>query len=301
MPRKTKDKVAPNILGRLYSANQPKPRYAQKTPRQKNARGPTPFVWTMPPTLTTKTLIRKLGIKTNAMYLPPIVATFAWVDHLYTQFDSQHKAVWKAAVKKHCMSAYDLWMKEAMTLIASGFPPPDTPSISGGWSAKKAIPGTTHGFPPCADPCPVKRVELKYWKNNPFSPHNEMYRVVIQTSPLPSGYEAHPTYLGIGFNCTGPSKYEYASHIIMQAKTFPMIVDCPASTPKIALAIAFTHTADGRYHETWMALDIKHPWIWTKPHQRPWDTWPSSYWWPPGNVPLYNFLYLAKIWRPLLD
>ncbi|MBA7543016.1 hypothetical protein ES705_35342 [subsurface metagenome] len=56
------------------------------------------------------------------------------------------RQLWRNALKKPGMSGYDLWMKEALTLCSQQKYLPDVPSISGGWSTSKVIPGTT--FPP---------------------------------------------------------------------------------------------------------------------------------------------------------
>lgn len=68
------------------------------------------------------------------------------------------RAPWKAAVKKPYLTGQALWMKEAMYLMARNQFAPDVPSISGGFTATKAAPGTrTRACPP---PPPVKEYLL---------------------------------------------------------------------------------------------------------------------------------------------
>jgi len=51
------------------------------------------------------------------------------------------KGPWNAAIKAPRKSGYDIWMREAVSLTARGHYLPDTPSPSGGYSARKATPG----------------------------------------------------------------------------------------------------------------------------------------------------------------
>jgi len=48
---------------------------------------------------------------------------------------------WRAAVKRRGLGAYGLWIKEAAACAKRGRYLPDAPSISGGFSADKAVPG----------------------------------------------------------------------------------------------------------------------------------------------------------------
>ncbi len=77
---------------------------------------------------------------------------FKFCDLAYQSFSDEEKAQWRDAIKKQGMSAYDLWMKECLTLVNSGENPPDEPSVSGGWSTASVAAGTTRPLPP-GNPC----------------------------------------------------------------------------------------------------------------------------------------------------
>jgi len=71
----------------------------------------------------------------------------AWklADWLWTQRRFEHFP-WYGDLTRAHMSGYDHWMKEAVTLATRGHYLPDSPSGSGGWSTRRAIPG--HRFAP---------------------------------------------------------------------------------------------------------------------------------------------------------
>ncbi|MBA7534182.1 hypothetical protein ES705_26428 [subsurface metagenome] len=64
-------------------------------------------------------------------------------DAIWVAQSENWRQMWREALKKPGMSGYDLWMKEALTLCSQGNNLPDVPSISGGWSTAKVIPGDT--------------------------------------------------------------------------------------------------------------------------------------------------------------
>jgi len=66
--------------------------------------------------------------------------TWKYADELYARghFDT---GLWRRAIKARHKSAYDVWMKESCTLGNRGHYLPDEPSVSGGHSTDKAIPG----------------------------------------------------------------------------------------------------------------------------------------------------------------
>lgn len=75
------------------------------------------------------------------------------------------KPFWAAALTKPGMSAYDLWMKEAVAAASWGDYFPDGPSPSGGWNPHAALPGTIwHPPADCiATPSPLV-VEVRDWE-----------------------------------------------------------------------------------------------------------------------------------------
>ncbi len=79
---------------------------------------------------------------------------WAWryADYLYQGFDAATRKTWNDGLKKSHMTGYDLWMKEAMHLIAQGLNPPDTPSVSGGWSTGQTVAGVLYPLP-AGNPC----------------------------------------------------------------------------------------------------------------------------------------------------
>jgi hypothetical protein len=68
-------------------------------------------------------------------------ADWMWANNLID------KDLWRAALKAPQKSGYDLWMKESVTAANRGHYYPDAPSVSGGYSTLKIIPGI-HFQPP---------------------------------------------------------------------------------------------------------------------------------------------------------
>jgi len=66
-----------------------------------------------------------------------VIADILWVNH---QVDHE---LWIKAVKRKTLSGYDLWIKEATQCAKNGWYLPDVPSISGGYTTDKIIPGLT--------------------------------------------------------------------------------------------------------------------------------------------------------------
>ncbi|MBA7540040.1 hypothetical protein ES705_32329 [subsurface metagenome] len=75
-------------------------------------------------------------------------------DALWVSQPDAWRQTWRDALKKPGMSGYDLWMKEALTLCSQNKYLPDEPSISGGWSTSKVVPGETWPPPGKAPPKP---------------------------------------------------------------------------------------------------------------------------------------------------
>lgn len=71
---------------------------------------------------------------------------FIKADKIYSNWPEARKQIWRDAVKRRYMSGYTLWMKECLYCWSNGWFAPDIPSISGGYSVKKVIPGTE--YPP---------------------------------------------------------------------------------------------------------------------------------------------------------
>ncbi len=74
-------------------------------------------------------------------------------DAIWVNQGESWRQKWRDALKKPGMSGYDLWMKEALTLCSQNKNLPDDPSISGGWSTAKVIPGDT--WPPAGKEIPI--------------------------------------------------------------------------------------------------------------------------------------------------
>jgi hypothetical protein len=71
---------------------------------------------------------------------------FSSADKIYSGWPDSKKDVWRDAVKKPVMSGYTLWMKECLFAWSKGWYAPDVPSISGGYSCRRVVPG--HTYPP---------------------------------------------------------------------------------------------------------------------------------------------------------
>ena len=77
---------------------------------------------------------------------PRDCCVFKYVDAIWQRLSTAERAPWFAAVKKRGISGYDLWMSEQLYLALHAQWLADGPSISGGFSPRKAVPGKT--FPP---------------------------------------------------------------------------------------------------------------------------------------------------------
>lgn len=89
---------------------------------------------------------------------------FQYADSIYHHKSPTERLEWKHAVTRPRTSAYDLWMKEAMTLLLQAKRPPDHPSLSGGWSTTKVVEGDDHTISPCFPP-------PRMWKHT-LRPHD---------------------------------------------------------------------------------------------------------------------------------
>ena len=97
---------------------------------------------------------------------PPAEQCSCWAwqfcDLTYQAMSDEDKLAWRNALKKRHMSGYDLWMKECLPLVNQGKNPPDSPSISGGFSSTTAVPGIRYPLPdgnPCQPPPPIPEGE----------------------------------------------------------------------------------------------------------------------------------------------
>jgi hypothetical protein len=76
-------------------------------------------------------------------------------DSIWQSWTRAQKRPWYQALKAPKLTAYDLWMREALTLCNQNQFLPDEPSPSGGFSTRYLKPGTTYAPPPsCAPPPP---------------------------------------------------------------------------------------------------------------------------------------------------
>lgn len=96
----------------------------------------------------TRPLQRTATMKKRTALSKPCLG-FKKADKIYSNWPEHKKQVWRDAVKKPGISGYTLWMKECLHLWGKGEYAPDVPSISGGYTYEKAIPGTT--YPPPSD------------------------------------------------------------------------------------------------------------------------------------------------------
>lgn len=69
-------------------------------------------------------------------------AVWTLADLQYQGFTIERRTEWRRALKKPNMSAYDLWMHEAIPHHLRGLNPPDHPSNSGGYGTTELNPGT---------------------------------------------------------------------------------------------------------------------------------------------------------------
>jgi len=94
---------------------------------------------------------------------------FRLADTFYKAAGPAYYVPWAAALVRPRMSSYDLYMKEALTLMNAGYSAPHWPGPSGGWTTHAATPGPTFYPHPCAVPAPGQVVTGWFrWRLLPF-------------------------------------------------------------------------------------------------------------------------------------
>ena len=88
---------------------------------------------------------------------------------------------WRVALTKPGMSAYDLWMREAVRLSAHGSYYPDYPSVSGGWSTNNLISGHKWQPPACCIPDYIDGWSIETRYSTPT--HHHVYVTVYASDP----------------------------------------------------------------------------------------------------------------------
>jgi len=114
---------------------------------------------------------------------------YAIADYLWIHGHVDHN-LWSRAVKAGGFSGYALWIKEATACARQGLYYPDVPSISGGYSTSKIIPG--HTFQPPADclaSCPPSVAVHSWIAHN--APYATPWRWSINPIVIPFDWPGH--------------------------------------------------------------------------------------------------------------
>ena len=125
---------------------------------------------------------------TDASTKPRDCCVFRYVDALWQSKTTAEKAIWHKAVKRRHYSGYDLWMSEALYCCLHAQRPPDSPSISGGFSPRKAVPGTVHPIPPCLVYIPVRLATVHLLSINDAAQLALWQLDITWNPPFPAGY-----------------------------------------------------------------------------------------------------------------
>ena len=158
---------------------------------------------TLPPHLYHKRKSLMAKVDPNLPH-DPECKCFTYCDLLYQGFTPAERLKWRQALKKPGLSPYDLWMSECLTLTTKRQHPPDVPSISGGWSNKKCLEGSTRPLAPAWGP---------YLSNS----------VVRHASVQASNQGARPTWL-VTVTCEPPppdAPPSWGFFLVSQWRTFP--------------------------------------------------------------------------------
>jgi len=106
---------------------------------------------------------------------------YAVADRFWQMMPRSERQEWNAAVKRPYLTGYQLWMKEAMSLFARQEFAPDHPSISGGFTTHKAIPGTkVRSCPPPGPPGNILALRAGYRRKSGSTYPGEFYMFVTR-------------------------------------------------------------------------------------------------------------------------
>jgi hypothetical protein len=119
---------------------------------------------------------------------PRDCCVFKYVDAIWQRLSPAERAPWFAAVKKRGISGYDLWMSEQLYLALHAQYLANGPSISGGFSPRKAVPGTIWPPPPCLTWFPIRWAALANKIEVPNSNLIQYDLNVLWNPPFPAGY-----------------------------------------------------------------------------------------------------------------
>jgi len=195
MPKLGRQKIAPSILGRIY----PPYAHAPRTARGRTNRPPKsytrPFQLILPSAPNLTQARRQRYDAEGNLVQTPSQAIFSHADALYTSFDSPTRKAWRQAVKAPQMSGYDLWMKEATSLMHQGYRPNQTPSHSGGFSNRRLSPGHTLPYPKCSEAISLRRLWLLFIHKSDNPATHSLYRIHWTYSQPPPYPETSPDFL----------------------------------------------------------------------------------------------------------
>lgn len=176
-------KIGPSIFSILSGRKHPRrgiPRIAPTaTPTSKGAA----TGWRPLPTGAYKKKSKLITLVTPYDPLAANCECFKYCDLIYQHKLPAEKLQWARAVKRSCLSPYDLWMSECITLAVDRRHPPDQPSISGGWSNTKCIEGTTHPLAPAWGPYLTNSVVRHCTVEASSEPHRDTWKVTVTCIP----------------------------------------------------------------------------------------------------------------------
>jgi len=196
---------------------------------------------------------------------------FRLADKMYQQMPTPKREVWKAAIKKRHISAYDLWMSEALWLMNRGYNPPDGPSSSGGFTPARAIPRPGWFDNPCLTSNVLTRVDYVIADANPPDPALVLVRLLptyhVRPGTPPIYYPWWITDVGLRWH-PGDKLYTWVAgtqHYLSQA------AECTIQLRKTDLHYACCHVytyeeEQPPYQPFTIYLSLDRPWMVTKPN-----------------------------------
>lgn len=281
MPKYDRLSARPSILGHLLSSAQSRWAKAHRPSLGRPRSYPQPFDFYKIPNpviLKRRRTYKKDGDHAD---LNASQVCFRHADTLYTTLSKAKRAEWKAAVKRPGMSGYDLFMKEAVALLAKGKRPPDHPSISGGWSTRKAVASTTLAFPECETGFYLRRVEVVpiYWPA--CGGGNNAFQVRWYTQVEPGDDEDEDDLVNAAWHPDSGSPFHWkeATTFFPYPAQWGSFNTCilPINAPHVWGYYA--HRVNGtRWQIQNWAATVDHDWTWLHPERVPWGTpWGTPY------------------------
>ena len=193
-----------------------------------------------------------------------------YADYIYGLWCDPEKFLWRDAIKRPGKSTYDLWMSEALVLLLMGHRPPDEPSISGGWSNRKAKEGMKWDPAPCFCLAGHRSFVIRVATGPPDDPGPVGWWHLKSTFQDPPPPPYPDSYVQLYFLYHPPTKtWQYTT--FWPAETFELCIAPTANCLPYLLFSAFDDTAPDKPRRYKGAATPEKPWYGVCPEGQPWD------------------------------